>query len=155
MKKRLIIIFIVLLSLIPIPFKLKDGGSIEYKALLYNVTRVHRLNHNSATGYEDGWKIKILGIQVYNKTDIYIEAITIEELNDIQNQITDKIVTQIDYNNFASCGVDEERKVVVVELIDNTIEQQEWFKNNILDSRYIVFEQGGPYTIFNFDCLEN
>ena len=76
MKKNLIIILVVvfLILLIPIPLRLKDGGSIEYKALLYNVTRIHRLNEMSSTGYEDGWKVEILGVQIYNKTDIHVEV---------------------------------------------------------------------------------
>ncbi len=150
-KKNLFIILVIvfLIMLIPLPLKLKDGGSTKYKSLLYSVTKIHKINYTSTTGYEDGWKVEILGIQVYNKTDIFIEVITIEELNNIQKQITDKLALQNDYNNFASCGVDEQRKVVVVELIDNSEEQQEWFKNNILDSKYIEFKQGGSYTTYN------
>ena len=74
--KKIVIIFVVvlMLMLIPIPLKLKDGGSTEYKAMLYSVTKIHRLNHQSSTGYEDGWKIEILGIQVYNEVDVYVEA---------------------------------------------------------------------------------
>ncbi len=65
-KKRIIIILIVvfILMLIPIPVRLKDGGSIEYKALLYKYTKIHRLNEKSMTGYEDGWELSILGIFV-------------------------------------------------------------------------------------------
>ena len=39
-----IILGIILLMLIPIPNRIKDGGSIEYKAILYKITKVHRLN---------------------------------------------------------------------------------------------------------------
>lgn len=70
MKKRKIIVFIItllfILALIPIPMKLKDGGSIEYKAILYSVTKIHRINTQSLTGYETGWEIKVLGFQIYN-----------------------------------------------------------------------------------------
>ena len=75
MKKKnlfIILVIVIVLMLIPIPLKLKDGGSTEYKALLYNITKIHRINHQSSTGYEDGWKVEILGIQVYNKTDIFV-----------------------------------------------------------------------------------
>lgn len=76
MKKKLIIILVIvfLVLLIPVPLQLKDGGSIEYKALLYNVTRIHRFNEKSSTGYEDGWKIQILGLQIYNETSIYVDV---------------------------------------------------------------------------------
>ena len=75
--KKIVIIFILILVLfiLPIPLKLKDGGSIEYKSMLYSVTKIHRLNHQSATGYEDGWKIEILGIQVYNEVDIEVNVV--------------------------------------------------------------------------------
>lgn len=46
--------------------KLKDGGSIEYKAILYSVTKIRRINTQSMTGYETGWEIKVLGFQIYN-----------------------------------------------------------------------------------------
>lgn len=70
MKKRKIIVFIItllfILAIIPIPMKLKDGGSIEYKAILYSVTKIRRINTQSMTGYETGWEIKVLGFQIYN-----------------------------------------------------------------------------------------
>ena len=62
---------------------------------------------------------------------------------------------QNNYNNFTRCGVDTQRKVVVVELVDNSEKQQEWFKNSILDSKYIEFKQGGPCTTSDISCLES
>ncbi len=75
-KKRIIVIVILLVLLIlitPIPMRLKDGGSIEYSAILYKLTKIHRLKIQSSTGYEDGWKLEILGIPVFNnvKKDNY------------------------------------------------------------------------------------
>ncbi len=74
MKKRniLIIAIIVLLVILlfPIPMKLKDGGSIEFKALLYSVTKYHKLAlENSEKGYIDGVGIKILGMEIINTTN--------------------------------------------------------------------------------------
>lgn len=77
MKKKIIIIVIIitaLIMLIPIPNRLKDGGSVEYRALIYKITKVHRLNELSITGYEDGWIIEILGIEIYNETQIKVNA---------------------------------------------------------------------------------
>ena len=73
-KKKIIIILIVVfvLMLIPFPIHLKDGGSIEYKALLYKYTKIHRLNEKSMTGYEDGWELSILGIHVGGSIDTNI-----------------------------------------------------------------------------------
>lgn len=81
MKNKKVIILAVLifiLMLIPIPIRLKDGGSVEYKAIMYKYTKIHRLNEASSTGYEDGWKLKIFGINVGGETNITIEALPIK-----------------------------------------------------------------------------
>lgn len=46
------------------------------------------------------------------------------------------------YNNYSYNYVDEKDMVVVVGLVNNSKEEQEWFKNNIVNSKYIRFEQG-------------
>lgn len=77
MKKKkiiLILIIIILLMLIPIPTKLKDGTSTEYKALLYSITKYHIINQDSIKGYDDGFKIKILGITIYDNINTYLTA---------------------------------------------------------------------------------
>ena len=40
--------------LVPISVHLKDGGTAEYRALLYKVSKIHRLNTEFFTGYENG-----------------------------------------------------------------------------------------------------
>ena len=69
-KKNIVIIVIVILLVIllfPIPMKLKDGGSIKYRALLYTITDYHKLLlEGSNTSYIDGISIKILGVEVFN-----------------------------------------------------------------------------------------
>ncbi len=68
MKKRIILVVIVvaiLLLLIPIPFYLNDGGSVEFRALLYTVTNYNKLM-SLEDEYEEGIKIEILGKEVYN-----------------------------------------------------------------------------------------
>ena len=66
-KKKIILIIVTLMfiiMLVPIKDKLYDGGSTEYRALLYRYTKIHRLSEKSYTGYEDGWELRILGIKV-------------------------------------------------------------------------------------------
>lgn len=66
MKKKLIIgiiILILLIVLIPIPDYLNDGGTVEYKSLIYKVSKVHL---RSETYHEDGLKIEILGKEIFN-----------------------------------------------------------------------------------------
>ncbi len=102
MKKKKIIIIIVsvvlLLSLIPFPVRLKDGGSIEYKAILYKYTKIHRLNEKSSSGYEDGWELKILGIRVGGETNITIEATPIVIVK-MENQDGNKYSIYLEQNN--------------------------------------------------------
>ena len=76
MKKKSIIIisiFVVLaILLFPIPSKLKDGGTVEYRALLYTITDYHKLileTDQSESGYIEGIKIEILGIEIFNSLD--------------------------------------------------------------------------------------
>ena len=73
MKKRNVAIICILLAivlLIPIPLRLKDGGTVVYKALAYSVSRVHRLASVKAEKeYEEGIIIKVLGIEVYNNVE--------------------------------------------------------------------------------------
>ena len=84
MKKKVIIVSIValimLVLLIPRPRYLNDGGTVEYKALLYNVTKLNKLNYHSSTGYDRGTKIEILGIEVYN--DIVVAEPTIINMDE-------------------------------------------------------------------------
>ena len=74
MKKKLIIgicILLIAVLLIPIPMRLKDGGTVRYTAILYTIEDVHRLNPdiNSDQEYLEGTIIKILGMEVFNNTN--------------------------------------------------------------------------------------
>lgn len=69
MKKKIILIIIIVVAivlLVPIPMRLKDGGSIRFQALLYNITKYHKLDVSDKDGYVDGMRIEILGIEVFN-----------------------------------------------------------------------------------------
>lgn len=72
MKKIIIITICVLLAivlLVPIPLRLKDGGTVVYQAVLYSIENVHRLDHNSESGYIEGIVITIFGFEVYNSIE--------------------------------------------------------------------------------------
>lgn len=71
------------------------------------------------------------------------EKVTIDELNIINDKIIDYFQTNGDkYNNYSYNYVDLENFVVVVGLVDNSKKQQEWFKKNVVNSKYIKFEEG-------------
>ena len=71
MKKKILIIVCIIIGivmLIPIPNRLKDGGSVEYRALIYKVTKLYRFNEASTATHEEGWIIEILGFEIYNNS---------------------------------------------------------------------------------------
>ena len=98
MKKKLIIIvsliIILLVLLIPIPRHLKDGGTVEYNALLYKVTKYHQLVEDSDFGYIEGTQIKILGIEIYNSVKGKNNKAESNEQNKTidENKINERIV---------------------------------------------------------------
>ena len=59
--------------------RLRDGGSIRFQALLYNVTIYHQLNHQTESGYVDGIGNEILGAKILNTLDKKIETHTVTE----------------------------------------------------------------------------
>lgn len=92
MKKKVILTAIILIAIIllfPIPMRLKDGGSIEYKALLYKITDYHKLAPvESDTGYIDGIGIEIFGVEIFNSTKSKPETLEVVteriELKDVK-----------------------------------------------------------------------
>ena len=74
MKKKVMIGICVLLAivlLVPIPMRLKDGGTGVYHAVLYQVEDVHRLGavHTAEDEYLEGMIVRILGMEVYNSVE--------------------------------------------------------------------------------------
>ena len=74
MKKKAMIGICVLLAivlLVPIPMRLKDGGTVVYRAVLYQVEDVHRLGAVDTAGdeYLEGMIVRILVMEVYNSVE--------------------------------------------------------------------------------------
>ena len=76
MNKKLkigLIIILLIILLTPMPIRYKDGGTVEYRAILYGVTDVHTLatEEDMAKGktlYE-GIIVRILFFEVFNNVD--------------------------------------------------------------------------------------
>lgn len=71
--KRIIIaacILVALVLLVPIPMRMRDGGTVHYNALLYDVYDMHRISteDESSVEYVDGVIIEIVGIAVFDNT---------------------------------------------------------------------------------------
>lgn len=113
MKKKIIIILIivaVIILFIPRPLYLNDGGTVEYKALTYKISKVHKLNDKSTTGYEDGWIIEILGFELYN--NVSYEMIENSNINEDDEQEI------IEWNEISANGVDEDLLLENLDLDD-------------------------------------
>ena len=73
-KKALFVIaaiLIVAILLAPVRMRLKDGGSVRYKSLIYEVTKIHQLapEVDGIKPYIDGLEVKIFGMTVYRETN--------------------------------------------------------------------------------------
>ncbi len=73
-KKQKILVFtaiiaVLLVLLTPIPIYWKDGGSVTFKSLVYEVTRIHQLPADIDAPYIEGLEVKILGMIVYRETN--------------------------------------------------------------------------------------
>ncbi len=117
-----------------------------YVGLGYTVTKCPELE-NTNDYMEDG-------IVDFHLIMLFAHACFIENddtaLNDVYNKIGEYFGDEnADRSNLASNHLDTTNNVVVVELIDNSKEKQgSFFKNAKIDSKYskyIKFEQGGPY----------
>lgn len=72
-KKKLIValcVIVMLVLFVPRFSVLKDGGSKEFTALTYRITKVHSLNPvESEEEFTTGTIIEIFGREVYNNVD--------------------------------------------------------------------------------------
>ena len=68
MKKAIVIIciLIALVLLIPLPAKMKDGGTVHYNAILYDVYDVHCLSVDEGKDFDEGIVVEILGHEIFN-----------------------------------------------------------------------------------------
>ena len=88
------LIIIIAIILIPNPRYLNDGGTVEYKALLYNVTKLHKISEYSPTGYDVGTKIEILGIEVYNDIIINVPPIEVNKIENVSMTIKERCLVE-------------------------------------------------------------
>lgn len=181
-KKNILIIAIIILILllIPIPNRLKDGGSIEYNAVLYSVTKYHSANPESTKGYDDGWKIKILGLTIYDEKNTYVSTSTSNE-HIISIKTDNKIIdantgsfcykngTCIDKIDFQDFSYDVlttyYNEKVYIENLDGTIKSIELFdysykeftktKVEFTDEYIIMPNTSGPYIFVINAIYEN
>lgn len=99
-KKYVILVLFVLfiLMLIPIPFHLKDGGSVEYRAILYKYTKYNGIDKYN---YDIKEKLEILGFKVYQekRENFVYEANFLIYAPENNGVSEDNIQKQEDYSN--------------------------------------------------------
>ena len=63
-------ILLAVILLVPVQIHYKDGGSVEYRAILYSVKSVHSLAlPDSGRTYNEGTVVTILGFKVFDNVD--------------------------------------------------------------------------------------
>lgn len=145
MKKKVIIIICVILviMLIPVRLQLKDGGTIEYKSILYKVSKVHRLIDN---GFDIGTEIRILGFKVFDNVESVYEKKELKETKGVEvvPTLSDKIskdtswcpTFQLIWNDFKNDIVKQNIKFdKKLDMLDN-LNKEDFTKNDISDSYY-------------------
>lgn len=74
-KKTVIIILAALVFFVPIRLGYKDGGSVEYRAILYSVTKRHAMTvQNGQDGFWVGTEVKILFFEIYNDVEFMADV---------------------------------------------------------------------------------
>lgn len=78
MKKVLVTILVIVLALLLIPIRgqMKDGGTVVYNAVLYDVYILHRINPDIDTdqpAFITGTVVYLLGFEIFNNTNPHID----------------------------------------------------------------------------------
>ncbi len=145
MKKKIIIIICIVLIvlLIPVKLQLKDGGTIEYKSILYKVSKVHRTIDN---GFDIGTEIEILGFKIYDNVKSVYDKKELKETKGVEvvPTLSDKIskdtswcpTFQLIWNDFKNDIVKQNIKFdKKLDMLDN-LNKEDFTKNDISDSYY-------------------
>ena len=133
MKKKVITTVCILLSallLIPIPLRLRDGGTVKYQAVLYSVSDVHRLTSTEKdVSLETGLIIKIIGIEVFNNVAIATERIANNSIN-ISNQNADPMAYAFETQYIRTDGYSEDRNYPFHVVINSREELEAYYEAN-------------------------
>ena len=133
MKKKVITTVCILLSallLIPIPLRLRDGGTVKYQAVLYSVSDVHRLTSTEKdVSLETGLIIKIIGIEVFNNVAIATERIANNSIK-ISDQNADPMAYAFEAQYIRTDGYSEDRNYPFHVVINSREELEAYYEAN-------------------------
>ncbi len=121
-KKKWIMLLAVIcfaIVLVPIPRRLRDGGSVEYMAILYRITKVHQFyENNSQNLYRDGIKIEILGKEIYSSVSKEPTSIPEEKIS--WDAITENGVNE----ELLWSQVNQADLATIAQILQDTIEEE-------------------------------
>lgn len=133
-----LILLVGMLLFLPIPTRYKDGGSIEYKALTYKITKYNSLDNHYKSGYKKGLEIEILGKTIYKN----MESPTIENYNETMERIVkieDELYYEVKNQFYFSC---EESKNKITSIVNqNEIPTENNQANFESDSYTFVYKK--------------
>ena len=118
MKKAILtlVIFTLLFCFIPFRMQFKDGGSVCYNAVFYDVYDVHALYLDPADDemkFVEGFIVEIFGIQVFNNTNPHIDSFG--DSPDLENSI----IGCIKIESRKSIELSKDEKQLILEAIDD------------------------------------
>ncbi len=145
MKKKVIILICVILviMLIPVRLQLKDGGTVEYKSILYKISKVHRLIDN---GFDIGTEIRILGFKVFDNVESVYDKKELKETKGVEvvPTLSDKVSAdtswcptfQLIWNDFKNDIVKEDIKFDEKSDILDNLNKEDFTTKDISDNYY-------------------
>jgi len=142
MKKKYVLIvicFLLIVLFFPIKVSYNDGGSVEYKALIYDIKNYHEKNFLYKNGYKTGVEVKILGFTIY-KNVAEPGSMNQNEENETNEKIikiNDKLYYEVkeEQDDFNRCGS---------EMFDGKIESNVNFSKIPMENNQSNFE--GQYS---------
>lgn len=139
---KAIILILVIVACIPVRYRYKDGGSVQYRALLYSVMKVRQMTdmeeemetgRRSHTGYE----VCILGISIYDSS-CYGVMCTLERQLDYTVVYTNGGLEIAETNKYIQ---GEKGGKTVYQNVPTQVERFEWKEASDMPPITIVYER--------------
>lgn len=120
----------------------KTGDKVTYWGLGYKIIRYPSVSPNEP--YKNNRGVKYGNWFMKYELSLDEEKVTVKELNEVNDKIIEyfSLDDKVEYNNYGYNYIDYENMVVVVGLKENTKEEQNKFREMVVDSDLIKFEEG-------------
>ena len=133
-----VIIVLIIACCIPVKRMLKDGGTVEYNAVLYSVTKVHSLYYDF--GYMEGTQIRVLFFNVFDDVELPKRLF----------EFTDEDLETVKYvNENSNTGLEFMKSLGNIELENNPSHDSSYVENSttglVSGTGYYVDELNGVY----------